>query len=370
MVSPRLTEYGQQNLKKLTGKLKNNDFLKAIILGQFLSVIIASTAICSTALVRRGVNVPTTQSFFNYFLLALTMGILRLRSRAPLPPRWPFYAIIGLLDVEANFLLVKAYQYTSITSVTLLDCFSLPCVMVLSFFFLKARYRLGHALGGSLCVLGLAFLILMDHHGEGAGPNPILGDMLVLIGATVYGICNVTQERLLRESTVQDFLLLVGMFGLVWSGIQVSIFERAALATALQSNASVFFLLAGFAVSLFLFYCLVPFVLKWSGSAILNLSLLSSDLWAALARMAFFGGFSALTAGAFGGSLLLVTIGLIIYAKSGDVYKVQDVQYVKFDEQQQQNVIGEDDMEIEVQELITQSNLQGQLCEMQSDKQF
>ena len=35
-------------------------------------------------------------------------------------------------DVEANFLIVKAYEYTTITSVTLLDCFTVPCVVVLS----------------------------------------------------------------------------------------------------------------------------------------------------------------------------------------------------------------------------------------------
>lgn len=42
-------------------------------------------------------------------------------------------------DVEANFLLVKAYQFTSITSVTLLDCFTVPAVIVLSRAFLGSR---------------------------------------------------------------------------------------------------------------------------------------------------------------------------------------------------------------------------------------
>lgn len=42
------------------------------------------------------------------------------------------YLLLAFLDVEANFLVTKAYQYTSITSVTLLDCFTIPAVMVLS----------------------------------------------------------------------------------------------------------------------------------------------------------------------------------------------------------------------------------------------
>jgi hypothetical protein len=48
-------------------------------------------------------------------------------------------------------------------------------------------------------------------------------------------------------------------------------------------------LLAGYTLALFAFYSLVPSVLKWSGAVVLNLSLLSSNLWAALARTIFLG---------------------------------------------------------------------------------
>ena len=47
---------------------------------------------------------------------------------------------------------------------------------------------------------------------------------------------------------------------------------------------------AGFDAAMFSFYSLVPFVLQWSGVAVLNLSLLSSDLWAGAARAILFGG--------------------------------------------------------------------------------
>ena len=50
----------------------------------------------------------------------------------PLRVHWWKYFILALADVEGNFLLVKAYQYTTITSVQLLDCFTIPCVMVLA----------------------------------------------------------------------------------------------------------------------------------------------------------------------------------------------------------------------------------------------
>jgi solute carrier family 35 protein F1/2 len=116
--------------------------------------------------------------------------------------KWWFYLLLAIADVEANFLVVKAYQYTTITSVMLLDCFSIPCVMVLllpspvasltavfpsltppratshritsrrthartqvlSFVFLKARYEFKHYLGVALCLAGLGALVASDAH--------------------------------------------------------------------------------------------------------------------------------------------------------------------------------------------------------------
>ena len=48
-------------------------------------------------------------------------------------------------------------------------------------------------------------------------------------------------------------------------------------------------LLAGYTAALFAFYSLVPAVLQWSGAAALNLSLLTANIWAAVARTLFLG---------------------------------------------------------------------------------
>ena len=42
------------------------------------------------------------------------------------------YLVLAVLDVEGNYLVTLAYQYTSVTSVTLLDSATIPFVMVLS----------------------------------------------------------------------------------------------------------------------------------------------------------------------------------------------------------------------------------------------
>ena len=146
---------------------------RAMLLGQVISLLIAGTGIASQYLSNANVHIPTAQSTLNYLLLSMILVrkvvlegrslTFKVRSRggscrddcclkscanhggtaawglAQVAP-WK-YAALAIADVEANYFVVKAYSYTSITSVMLLDCFTIPCVMVLSFVFLKAKVR-------------------------------------------------------------------------------------------------------------------------------------------------------------------------------------------------------------------------------------
>ncbi len=85
---------------------------------------------------------PTTQSLINYALLLVYVVPWWWREgwtsvRSTLQRKWWQYLLLAGLDVEANFLAVLAYQYTSLSSAMLLDCISIPCVMVLGHFVLK-----------------------------------------------------------------------------------------------------------------------------------------------------------------------------------------------------------------------------------------
>lgn len=65
---------------------------------------------------------------------------------------------------------MKAYQYTSLTSVMLLDCWTIPCVMLLTWLFLKTKYRFRKIAGVVVCVAGLVMVIFSDvHAGDRAG---------------------------------------------------------------------------------------------------------------------------------------------------------------------------------------------------------
>lgn len=82
-------------------------------------------------------------------------------------PLWQYF-ILAACDVEGNFLLVKAYQYTTLTSVQLLDCFTIPVVMILSRVLMKTVYNRKHLIGATICVIGLTLLVASDIIGNNA----------------------------------------------------------------------------------------------------------------------------------------------------------------------------------------------------------
>ncbi|KAG2720915.1 hypothetical protein I3760_02G056500 [Carya illinoinensis] len=171
----------------------------------------------------------------------------------------------------------------------LLDCWSIPSVMVLTWIFLKTKYRFRKIVGVLVCVAGLVVVIFSDvHAGDRAGgSNPLKGDALVIAGATLYAISNVSEEFLVKNADRVELLAMLGLFGAIISAIQISILERSELKS-----------------------------INWSagasnGSTMLNLSLLTSDMWSVLIRVfaynekvdwMYFVAFAA------------VTIGLVIYS--------------------------------------------------------
>ncbi|XP_057779002.1 uncharacterized protein LOC130997629 [Salvia miltiorrhiza] len=293
-------------------KLFTKSTLLGLALGQFLSLLITSTGFSSSELANRGINAPTSQSFLNYVLLVLVYGSIMLYRRKPLKAKWYYYILLGLVDVEANFLVVKAYQYTSLTSVMLLDCWTIPCVLFLTWFFLKTKYRFQKFIGVAICIAGLVTVVFSDVHAadRSSGSIPIKGDLLVIAGATLYGVSNVSEEFFVKSADRVELMAFLGIFGAIISAIQISILERHELKSIhWSSGATLPFV--GFSLAMFAFYSGVPVLLKMNGSTMLNLSLLTSDMWSVLIRIfvyhekvdwMYFMAFAA------------VTLGLIVYS--------------------------------------------------------
>eukprot|EP00250_Pteridium_aquilinum_P008456 c17958_g1_i1 orf=276-1418(-) len=289
--------------------------LGALALGQFASLLITFTGLTSSILARQGINAPTSQSLLNYLLAAGFYGVIFLCNKKPLQVRWYYYLLLALMDVEGNYFVVKAYQYTSMTSVMLLDCWTIPCVLLLTWLFIKTKYNVGQLIGVCVCVLGLVLVILSDVHANdrSGGSNAILGDALVFIGATLYALTNVSEEFIIKKVDFVELMTFLGLFGSLISACQVAILEQRELAEIAWTRSAIL-PFVGYAVSLFLFYSTVPFILKLSGSALLNLSLLTSDMWAVAIRIF---AYHQLVDWLFYVAFATVAVGIVIYSGSG-----------------------------------------------------
>jgi solute carrier family 35 protein F1/2 len=202
---------------------------------------------------------------------------------------------MAILDVEANFVVVSAYQYTSITSVMLLDCLSIPASMLLLRLCLGTRFAWRHLLAALVCLSGLAMLVVTDTISSAAGsaveaeyPMKWLGDLLCVLSAVLYAMSNVGQEFLVRKFGSVDYLGTMGAFGVVVSMLQLAIFQRQETRFWGEWEWETAGLVAGFALSLFFMYILTARFLQGSDAALFNLSLLTSDVWAVLAAAVLF----------------------------------------------------------------------------------
>ncbi|KAA0702024.1 Solute carrier family 35 member F2 [Triplophysa tibetana] len=293
--------------------------LKTLLMGQVLSVLICGTAVTSQYLASvYYLNTPMLQSFIHYTLLCITYTTALIFRKGDgnilqiLKTKWWKYALLGLTDVEANYAVVKAYQYTTLTSIQLLDCFVIPVLMILSWFFLKTRYRITHFVSVCICLAGVGAMVgadILAGQDQGSTSNILLGDGLVLVSATLYAISNVCQEYTVKNLSRVEFLGMIGLFGTVISGIQLGIIEHSEL-SKIQWKWEIALLLTGYALCMYGFYSMMPIVVKMTSATAVNLSLLTGDLFSLFCGLFLFHySFSGL----YIVSLVVILIGFIMF---------------------------------------------------------
>ncbi|XP_042316157.1 solute carrier family 35 member F2 [Sceloporus undulatus] len=296
--------------------------VKTLVLGQILSLFICGTAVTSQFLADKyRVNTPMLQSFINYCLLFLvytTTLVFRKDSDNALQilkRKWWKYILLGLADVEANYTIVKAYQYTTITSVQLLDCFGIPVLMALSWFILRARYKLIHFIAVAVCLLGVGTMVgadILAGRPDGEGSDVVIGDVLVLLGASLYAISNVSEEYIVKNLSRVEFLGMVGLFGTIISGLQLAIVEHKDIAS-IQWNWKIVLLFLAFALCMFGLYSFMPVVIKVTSATSVNLGILTADLYSLFFGLFLFGyKFSVLYLLSF----VVIMVGFIMYCST------------------------------------------------------
>lgn len=287
------------------------------------------------------IHIPVTQSAGNYLLLCLYLvdPIMRFRRQKGYKleiPCWQ-YLLLAFADVEGNFLVVCAYKYTSISSVMLLDCFTIPVVMLLSTVFLRAKYTRSHFVAVLFCLVGISVLVISDVIRDQEtmlkaswDVSALYGDFLCLFGSAVYACSNVGQEYLVKkENRRMEFLGLIGLFGLLISSAQATYFEGDIVRAVDWTWPSMLCLL-GYIITLFVMYSATSIFLTTGDAAVFNLSLLTSDFFAVVAAKYLFN--EELSSLYFVG-FSLVIVGVSVYNRSeppttvascSDPFDVQD----------------------------------------------
>jgi len=263
--------------------------LLSLLAGQFVSVCITCTSVVSTALAQRGFDAPTTQNFFLYFTLMCIYtpytiykygfkGWLNLIRR----DGWK-YCFLAACDVEGNFLAVKAYQYTTLLSCMLLDCWAIPVCMFFQWVWQRPRYHWTQILGVFITLLGLAIEVISDHNTDKDYPaaNMVKGDLFMLLGATFYGFTNATEEMYVRRSPLYEVVGQLGFWGTIINGIQAAGLEHQMIRTSTWDSMTIGLLVAYSAAMLFL-YTIAPILYRMASSTYYNLSILSSDFYGLL----------------------------------------------------------------------------------------
>lgn len=225
------------------------------------------------------------------------------------------YLLVAVIDVEANYMIIQAYNYTSITSIMLLDCFTIPCAMLLSHVFLRCRYTTMHFGGITCCLLGLALIVYGDLNGVGStgalSPTHVLyGDLLCLCGAALYGCSNVLQEVIVKYHDRSEFMGCLGAFGFIIATTQFCILELSSLQQAWPLSGAAYVYIAGFVSCLFMMYTNTSLFLQDGDSILFNLGLLTSDVYAVVFSYFFYG---SLVHWQYFVAFALVALGLSMY---------------------------------------------------------
>ncbi|KAI3471954.1 hypothetical protein Pfo_028642 [Paulownia fortunei] len=177
---------------------------------------------------------------------------------------WYWYVLLGFVDVQGNYLVTKAYEYTSITSVTILDCWTIAWVIVLTWLVLDTQYSLWQFFGAGVCLGGLGLVLLSDYTpGVGGGSKPLFGDTLVIGGTVFLSMSNVGMEFCVKKKDRVEVMTMIGVFGILVSASGMATLERKSL-ESINWSPQLVFAYVGCTIASFMFYTLGPFVLKVS----------------------------------------------------------------------------------------------------------
>ena len=300
--------------------------VRSTVLGQCLAALIAAMGAATTVLAQGGANLPFLQVALAgaaVFLvhgpwLAINLAAKRAEKRRKsllqegisggaegegdaevrffgglrVPP-W-CYLVLSVVDVAGNYCAVVAYRYTLMTSVALISNLSIPFTMGLSRVLLGSRYNKWHYVGAATSLAGMLVLLYADGGGSNtAASDPLLGDMILVVGTALYATSNVLSEAVVKSYDRVEYLactsLCATVLGLLGALLAGELGDGLPPAGS-SLTASVFWILAiSYSLIMLCYYYLTPMMLRSFGSVALNVNLLSTDIWSIVVISSVFG---------------------------------------------------------------------------------
>lgn len=159
-------------------------------------------------------------------------------------------------------------------------------------------------------------------------PNRIMGDLVAAMGGILFGVCDVLREKVVHgRGGFREYITMLGLFGTIISVIQAFALEYNEIvkffapvpAEDIAADGTIIDgcpvnrrvgLLAGYVTASYFFYTGVSRFLYVSEAALLNLSLLTCDLWTTIFVVMVQG---IVPDSLFYAGLILITFGVVVY---------------------------------------------------------
>uniref|UniRef100_A0A7S3L779 EamA domain-containing protein n=1 Tax=Amphora coffeiformis TaxID=265554 RepID=A0A7S3L779_9STRA len=234
------------------------------------------------------------------------------------------YFWMGFLDLEGGFFNYLSMRYTTLSNATLLFSLSTPASMVFSRCLLSRRYTKVHLIGVFVCMVGTSLVVWQDYVDESkAGeddpyPHRMYGNAMALMAGVMLGLNDVICEKAVRHFGGDvEYVGMSGFFAAFIAIFQSALLEQDALQQLFHGTDEGecgaplrFGLVGGFVLSQVAAYAAAARFLQCSESALLGLSSLTENMWAA--------GFSVLVQHIFPAplywvALCLTVIGIALY---------------------------------------------------------
>ena len=244
------------------------------------SILLCSINVFNTLLVEKN------NSTLPYLQLMLTYGILfitHIFRFGKSDVRWIFYVLVSAFNCAGDVTAIYAYNTTSLASAMLLTTTVIFWVAPLSFFVLKRRLSLVQLLSLVIGICGVVILFIAD----GTAGSRWVGNVLSVVSAMSYAVANILQEKLVYAASPTVYLCRFSLFAFPVSGILCGAIEWRQIRDYDWSPEICGYII-GYALLLFAYYTVVPFIMQFSSAMEMNISLLTANFFSlAISILAF-----------------------------------------------------------------------------------